>query len=236
MGVEDESALERRVIAGGGRLNRPVVLSSPEPLKVLVVDHVGQPIDDGVKVQDYTVMQTAEDGTFAHGVRSYIKNGMVRQLTPGLIDAHAHLLIKTEDYQVDHLRRSSAYKALRGLSVAEGRLPAMLGECVLGARAAERLAVSTGDHVVSSPESVFDLAGVYPLKLEVVGVLAPSHGPDDQAVFVDLKTAWVAEGKGHGHGGSLVFSARSVELRKEDRRANPHPGRRAGPCRVHRPG
>ena len=48
---------------------------------------IGTPIDDGVKVQDYTVMQTAEDGTFAHGVRSYIKNGMVRQLTPGLIDA-----------------------------------------------------------------------------------------------------------------------------------------------------
>jgi len=41
---------------------------------------------------------------------------------PGLIDAHAHLLIRTEDYQVDHLRRSSAYKALRGLSVAQEML------------------------------------------------------------------------------------------------------------------
>ena len=41
---------------------------------------------------------------------------------PGLIDAHAHLLIETEDYQVDHLRRSSAYKALRGLSVAQQML------------------------------------------------------------------------------------------------------------------
>ncbi len=41
---------------------------------------------------------------------------------PGLIDAHAHLLIKTDDYQVDHLRRSSAYKALRGLSVAQEML------------------------------------------------------------------------------------------------------------------
>jgi imidazolonepropionase-like amidohydrolase len=36
---------------------------------------------------------------------------------PGLIDAHAHVLIATDDYQVDHLRRSSAYKALRGLAV-----------------------------------------------------------------------------------------------------------------------
>jgi imidazolonepropionase-like amidohydrolase len=41
---------------------------------------------------------------------------------PGLIDAHAHLLIKTDDYQVDHLRRSSGYKALRGLHVAEEML------------------------------------------------------------------------------------------------------------------
>jgi hypothetical protein len=48
---------------------------------------IGKPIEDGIKVQDYTVMQTMEDGTFAHGVRSYIKNGMVKQLTPELIDA-----------------------------------------------------------------------------------------------------------------------------------------------------
>jgi FAD/FMN-containing dehydrogenase len=48
---------------------------------------IGTPAEDGVKVQDYMVMQTHEDGTFAHGVRSYIKNGMVKQITPGLIDA-----------------------------------------------------------------------------------------------------------------------------------------------------
>jgi imidazolonepropionase-like amidohydrolase len=45
-----------------------------------------------------------------------------RTCLPGLIDAHAHLLIETDDYQVDHLRRSSAYKALRGLSVAQQML------------------------------------------------------------------------------------------------------------------
>lgn len=43
---------------------------------------------------------------------------------PGLIDAHAHILIKTDDYQVDHLRRSSAYKAIRGLSVVQEMLQA----------------------------------------------------------------------------------------------------------------
>ena len=43
---------------------------------------------------------------------------------PGLIDAHVHTLIATDDYQVDHLRRSSAYKALRGLNVVRKLLEA----------------------------------------------------------------------------------------------------------------
>jgi len=43
---------------------------------------------------------------------------------PGLIDAHAHILITAADYQVDHLRRSSGYKALRGLQVAQAMLQA----------------------------------------------------------------------------------------------------------------
>ncbi len=48
---------------------------------------IGKPIDDSVKVQDYMVMQTQEDATFAHGIRSYAKSGMVRQITQGLVDA-----------------------------------------------------------------------------------------------------------------------------------------------------
>jgi imidazolonepropionase-like amidohydrolase len=38
-----------------------------------------------------------------------------KTLLPGLIDTHAHPLIWADDYQTEHLRRSSAYKALRGL-------------------------------------------------------------------------------------------------------------------------
>lgn len=48
---------------------------------------LGTPLDDGVKMQDYMVMQTQEDVTFGHGVRSYIKSGMVSEITQGLIDA-----------------------------------------------------------------------------------------------------------------------------------------------------
>jgi putative ABC transport system permease protein len=91
------------------------------------------------------------------------------------------------------------YFAFRGLRVVDGRFAAVLGEAVLGDRAARDLGVAVGDHVISSPESLFDIAGVYPLRMPVVGVLAPSDSPDDDAVFVDVKTAWVIQGLGHGH-------------------------------------
>jgi len=94
---------------------------------------------------------------------------------------------------------SIEYIDFRGLRFAEGRAMAVLGECVLGARAAVALDVGVGGSVISSPESVFDIAGVYPLKMHVVGVLAPSYTADDIAVFVDLKTAWIVQGLVHGH-------------------------------------
>jgi len=53
-----------------------------EPLR-----KIGKPLEDGISMQDYMVMQTQEDVAFGHGIRSYAKNGMVREITPGLIDA-----------------------------------------------------------------------------------------------------------------------------------------------------
>jgi putative ABC transport system permease protein len=91
------------------------------------------------------------------------------------------------------------YFDYRGLILALGRPLAMLGEAVLGAEVAARLGLGPGDSLLSSPETVFDLAGVYPLKMRVVGVLERSHTPDDRAVFVDVKTAWVVQGLVHGH-------------------------------------
>ena len=91
------------------------------------------------------------------------------------------------------------YFDFRGLEVNEGRMLATLGECLLGAKAAKRLNLKPGNHLVTSPENLFDLAGVYPLKMKVVGVLETSHTSDDLAVFVDVKTAWVIQGLGHGH-------------------------------------
>lgn len=43
---------------------------------------------------------------------------------PGFIDCHVHLTIGTDDYQLDHLRLSSADKALRALKAAQGLLHA----------------------------------------------------------------------------------------------------------------
>lgn len=109
------------------------------------------------------------------------------------------------------------YFEFRGLRLAEGRMMAMLGECMLGAEAAATLGVRVGDTVVSSPESVFDLAGVYPLKMSVVGVFAPTYTADDVAVFVDLKTAWVIQGLVHGHQDlSAPEAAAGVLSRTED--------------------
>jgi putative ABC transport system permease protein len=110
------------------------------------------------------------------------------------------------------------YFRFRGLRIESGRQIAMLGECVLGSRVAAALGVGPGDHVVSSPENVFDLAGVYPLKMRVAGVLAYSDSPDDDAIFVDLKTAWVIEGLGHGHQDVSAPEAASAVLSRDGNR------------------
>lgn len=91
------------------------------------------------------------------------------------------------------------YFDFRGLTIREGRGLIDLGECVVGSEVAAKNGIAPGDSVISTPETLFDLAGVYPLKIRVVGVLAASGTPDDAAIFVDLKTAWIIEGLGHGH-------------------------------------
>lgn len=91
------------------------------------------------------------------------------------------------------------YFDFRDLSVADGRGLSVLGDAVIGAGVAEALGKGVGDALVSSPENLFDLDGVYPLEMPIVGVLAPTNTPDDEAIFVDIKTAWVIQGIGHGH-------------------------------------
>ncbi|MEL6915344.1 MAG: ABC transporter permease [Pseudomonadota bacterium] len=91
------------------------------------------------------------------------------------------------------------YFDFRALSFADGRGLSFLGDAVIGADVARALGKGVGDTLVSAPENLFDLDGVYPLEMPVVGVLAPTNTPDDGAIFVDIKTAWVIQGIGHGH-------------------------------------
>ncbi|MBV0913845.1 ABC transporter permease [Anianabacter salinae] len=114
------------------------------------------------------------------------------------------------------------YFDFRGLQIASGRQLAILGEAVLGAAVADRLGLGPGDTVVSAPENLFDLDGVYPLELQITGVLAPTGTPDDEAVFTDVKTAWVIAGIGHGHDdvvtadadGNIVANAAITEFQR----------------------
>ncbi len=91
------------------------------------------------------------------------------------------------------------YFEFRKLVINEGRNLQYVGECVIGTNVAKKLALHAGDSLISSPENYFDMAGAYPLKMKVVGVLAVSSSPDDDVIFTDLKTNWIIMGLGHGH-------------------------------------
>lgn len=92
------------------------------------------------------------------------------------------------------------YYGARGLRTESGSLPLRVGDATLGARAAEHLKLGAGDSLFSDPSGELDIATPASLELTIVGVLSSTGTPDDDAVFVDLKTAWAIEGHGHGHG------------------------------------
>jgi hypothetical protein len=82
----------------------PNIATTPEGARIIMMDVVyngdpaagekelaplraiGKPLVDGVTVQDYKVLQTNNDVAFGHGVRSYAKNGMVKEWSQGLVN------------------------------------------------------------------------------------------------------------------------------------------------------
>ncbi|MEM7477504.1 MAG: hypothetical protein AAF483_21165, partial [Planctomycetota bacterium] len=78
------------------------------------------------------------------------------------------------------------------------------------------LGLSPGDSLLSDSENIFSLAGVYPLKMKVVGVLGHADTPDDSAVFVDVKTAWIIAGLGHGHQDLSEEESADAVLKKDE--------------------
>jgi imidazolonepropionase-like amidohydrolase len=110
---------------------------------------------------------------------------------PGLIDAHVHVLIKTDDYQVDHLRRSSAYKALRGLAVVQEMLRSgwttirILGDADVGyahleLRTAIREGLFTGPRITGAGHYLSITGGGGDLNF-----LAPEHAVVADGLVVD---------------------------------------------------
>ncbi|MGC1274915.1 MAG: ABC transporter permease [Planctomycetaceae bacterium] len=96
---------------------------------------------------------------------------------------------------------NGAYFRLRNLLLASGEPLVRLGDCVLGAEAADRLGVGPGDRLATDVDSLFSLGGGVPVRLRVVGVMAATGSADDSAVFVSLDTAWLVAGLGHSHAG-----------------------------------
>jgi FAD/FMN-containing dehydrogenase len=92
----------------------PTTATTPDGVRVIMMDvvyngdpaqgekelaplrKIGSPIADGVVAQDYTVLQTINDAAFAHGVRSYAKNGMVKEWTQDLVD----IMLEADDPRI----------------------------------------------------------------------------------------------------------------------------------------
>ncbi|QDV08541.1 hypothetical protein Poly30_40890 [Planctomycetes bacterium Poly30] len=94
---------------------------------------------------------------------------------------------------------SIEYAEFRDLRLAEGSDPLRIGACTLGATVAEDLGLKSGDFLYSDPTELYDIARPPALKMRISGVYAKTGGPDDGAVFCDVRTAWVLEGIAHGH-------------------------------------
>jgi putative ABC transport system permease protein len=144
-----------------------------------------------------------------------IDSSVVEELRDSGLVEPIPLYVRYHSRQVPIVGTTLDYFDFRGLQLAQGRQLLTLGEAVVGAVAAEKLGVKPGDALISSPESVFDIAGVYPLKMPVVGILARSYSPDDEAIFVDLKTTWIIEGIGHGHQDLTRADAAAAVLKSE---------------------
>lgn len=109
------------------------------------------------------------------------------------------------------------YFDFRRLELSQGEMFMMTGQCIIGAEVARKLKLKPGDSIVSSPETLFDIGGVYPLKMMITGVLKLAKSADDLAVFVDIQTAWVIDGLGHGHKDVAKTIDNSVILKRDQR-------------------
>lgn len=113
------------------------------------------------------------------------------------------------------------YFTFRNLKTAQGDFPSLMGQAVVGSNAAMTLNVKAGASVITDCESLYDISAEYPLKMKITGVLAPTGTADDNAVFTDIKTAWVIDGIGHGHQNLVETNEEIQDLDLSDPNQNP---------------
>lgn len=108
------------------------------------------------------------------------------------------------------------YFQFRSLKIVQGSQLIRLGDCLLGAEVAQELVLEPGDRLVTDPENVFDISSTYPLNMRVAGILEKTLSPDDYAVFVDTKSAWIIAGIGHGHQNLAKTTDNQAVLKREE--------------------
>ncbi len=91
------------------------------------------------------------------------------------------------------------YFEFRGLELAEGEWPMTLGQCVLGSKVAEDLGLGAGGRILTDKTNIYDISQGYALMMHITGVLAETGSPDDHAIFADIKSVWIVDGRCHGH-------------------------------------
>ena len=97
---------------------------------------------------------------------------------------------------------------------------AYIGVYVIGSHIALKLNLKIGDTLSSSPTNYFDFARTYSLNMLVTEILKENYSPDDQALFVGIKTHWVLMGIGHGHTELAKLNDPSLFLSKKNNVAN----------------
>lgn len=104
------------------------------------------------------------------------------------------------------------------LPLRDGRLFLRMGEAVAGSSAAARQGLAVGGSIFSDVAGAYDITKSPSLKLNIVGVLAHTGTSDDEAIFVDLETAWLLEGFAHGHDDAQQIERPDLVIARQDGR------------------
>ncbi|NNK94361.1 MAG: hypothetical protein HKP41_08425, partial [Desulfobacterales bacterium] len=99
---------------------------------------------------------------FSDEVPEAITMEAARQVMETDLAAPIPLYIRFKARNFPIVGTSLDYFDFRQLKITQGDLFVMLGQCVIGAEVSRKLKLTPGDFIVSSPETLFNIAGVYP--------------------------------------------------------------------------